>query len=121
MGLGNATGQQSETIVESLSYLLYPECTSSRRRQFDGQRNAVEPSADGRGRRHEMTIRHEVRFHSLRPLDEELDRSVSQQVVLIRDIGCRNGERRHPIDPLSLSHKRLPTCRDDTGCRIGVQ
>ena len=83
-----ATGQESETIVESLGYLLYPECASSRRRQFDGQRNAVEPSADGRNRRHEMTIRHEAWFHSLRPLDEELDRSVSQQVVLIRASGA---------------------------------
>jgi hypothetical protein len=27
-----AADQQSETIVESLGYLLYPECASSRRR-----------------------------------------------------------------------------------------
>ena len=54
-----------------------------------------------------------MRLRRARPLDEQPNRAVAQQVVRILGIFRRHGERRHRIDPLALRPQRLAAGGED--------
>ena len=71
-------GEQLETIVEMGRYPFHPERSGAGGRELDGQRNAVEATADCRGDRRDTLVPREVRIRRTDPRDEQLNRTISK-------------------------------------------
>ena len=88
-----------------------------RRREFDGQRDAIEVSADRANAREFAGTRREICVRRLGSGDEQLDRAAVQNVLRVILPGSRHLQRRQPIDLLALGPEGFPTRRDDRGVR----
>src|ERR1700736_1240150 len=102
-----ATREEPKTVVEPGRKALYPKGGGARRRQLDGQRNAVEATTNSGDRGRYACVRREMRRGRARPLDKQPDRAVAQRVLAIRVILRWDSERRHRVDPLALRPERL--------------
>lgn len=115
-----ALGEEVETIIERGSELLHSERRGAGSRQFKGERDTVEPSADGRYRRGSALVRREAGIRRLHPCDEQRRCAGSQHVLQRVHFLCRHGERRHPIEALAFRSERLAACRDYVRCPVGA-
>jgi hypothetical protein len=68
-----AAGQQPEPVVQPVADRPHAHGPQSRRRQLDGQGEAVETSADGGDAARRVLIQIERRIGRLRPFNEQLD------------------------------------------------
>ena len=80
-----AAGEHPEALVEPFAQLFWAEHLHARSRQFDRQRNAVEPAADVRHDRRIFVGEGKRIAGGRRAFDEERDRLVAQQVDRSRD------------------------------------
>ena len=112
--------EQAEAIVEPRRELLQSERRSTRRRQFEGERNAVEASTNCCDERGSFLMQREVRVCGPDPRGEQGYRAISQH-GLQRRILRWNGERRQAAEPLALCSEWLAACREHACGRIGVQ
>src|SRR5581483_12195418 len=98
-----ATSEQTEPVVEPFQDLLHGQDANARRRELDGERDAVQAPADLGDVFGVVGREHEVRTHTPRAFDEELYRLASGNVVV-----GRKRERGHPPRDLTLDAEGLP-------------
>src|SRR5262249_29153141 len=89
-----ATGKEAEAIVQPGGNLLYRQPLHPGCRQLDGQRNAIQASADLGYSRSVLLGQREIGLGSARPLDKELDSLVFRQLAgrwQVLRVGQREG------------------------------
>jgi len=116
-----AVGQQVETIIEARGDFGYPERSAPRRCQLDCQWDAIEMPADRRSVGRDLPLWSEMRICRTRPCDKQPYRTVPQQFVHVSNAVQWHGERRHPVQTLTLDAQRLAARRQHPSSRIGVQ
>ncbi len=103
-----------QTVAQPGDDLVRREEVDARGGQFDGQRQTVEPPADGRDRRRVRVAQREVRSGRAGTLHEQLDRLVGGNVSGRRHAGLGGEvERWHVIDVLAGNRQRLATGGED--------
>src|SRR5262249_6684175 len=99
--------EEVKSIVESGSELLQPEGRGAGRRQFQGERDAIETSTDCPYDLGSLPGGLEAGIGRPGPRDEQSHRAVSQHVLQSRRVLARNGEWEHRIETLALRSQRL--------------
>ena len=85
-----------------------------RRRQLDGERNAVEVAAQRRQRRSVVVGDCKIRAHQQRTIDEELHRFIRGQALRrLRRFPIRQRQRRHSVRLLAGDAERFAAARQD--------
>ena len=106
--VAGAAGEQSETVLEPAEHRLRREDSDARRRQLDGQRQAVEAHADLRHGRRVLVGHVEVGLHGARALDEQRDG------LELRELGERRQVRgirqRRAAEPGTPARPRRAGC-----------
>ena len=117
-----AAGQQAETVVEAGGDLFHGECPDPRRRELDGEGDAVEAAAelgDGPGI---LVGELEGRLDGPGPLDEEPDCiDVGQVARSNTRPRLGRGQRRDREDHLAADAERFPAGDDDPDRRARSQ
>ena len=117
-----ALGQQAEAVLQPGQQLPRRQHAHPRRRQLDGQRDAVQPGTDlGHGRR--VLGRHLERgLHRHRTVAEEPHRRVAgRRFDRSRLPEVWHGKRRHPPDDLTGDAQRLPAGGQEAQLGTGAQ
>ncbi len=104
-----STGQQSQAMVESCREVVHAKRFHAAGGQFNGERYAIEMSADRGDRREFVSARREAQVQRIYSLDEELYRAVAQEVVwcLLSESG--NIEWRNTVDLLTFDPRHFTT------------
>ena len=117
-----ALGEQAEALVQSRGDLVHRKRIHARRRELDGERDAVETPADVRDGRGVAAIHVERVLRPARAVDEEAHRLRSRKPLEIegrRRIPVRSiepigdGERRHRVGRLARHAKALAAGGED--------
>jgi hypothetical protein len=87
-----AAREQAKPIIEPCRNLWYPEHTTARCRQFDGERYAVEAPANSRYFSCNATVWREVRIGRACSRNKQPNRAVSQQLFRVLRALRRHGE-----------------------------
>src|SRR5260221_13699434 len=97
-----AAREQAKPIIEPCRNLRYPEQTTARCRQFDGERYAVEAPANSRYFNRNATVRRKVRIGRACPRNKQPNRAMSQQLFRVLRALRRHRERGHPVEAFSF-------------------
>ncbi len=102
-----AAGQEPEPLIEPRRDLPERRRRQPRRGQLQGERNAVEPPADGYGIRGGELVDDEVRLVRASALGKELNRIAVGQVVDRLRVAARQRQGGNAVDPFAVDPQRL--------------
>ena len=106
-GVPVGRGEQAEAFVEPIENLSRRQRTGTRRREFQGQRNAVEMAADAHHRSYVVRRHGERRRRQLRPFGEQAD-SVVPIRLIDRGILVWQRQGRHPVERFTCDTEPFP-------------
>ena len=114
-------GEQFEPIVEPRCKCFHAERRGARGSQLDCERDAVHASCDPPNECRTVGGEREARIGRACARNEQLHRTVTQQLVLILRAFGRHAEGRDTIDVLTRCAQRFAAGRQDAGHRVSTQ
>ncbi len=101
----------AETVGQLVRQPPDAEQADARRRQFDGQRNAVQAPAQIGHRHHVVIDQLELTLAEARPFDEQSDSRIVEAFAGIQVfVAWRHFERTKTEQPLAVGAQRFPAC-----------
>ena len=100
-GAGASRPQQPEAVIQTVGERAAPEAAEARRRELDRERQAVETEADARHVASVLLVQREAGGGRRRPLGEQRDRLVAEQLLALSSLRARNRHRGNAEDDLA--------------------